>query len=74
MCVGIIRVSDFDVYRSATRDDSFKYLSRGTGIIKPSSSLLTQREKEVVDDFIKKAVNHCYGVQIVLVVIFFAAL
>ena len=52
----------------------FKYFSQNMSITKPSSSLPTPKEYEVVDDFINKAVNHRYGVQIVLVVVFFAAL
>ena len=39
----------------ATRDGSFKKLSQDMSITKPSPSLLTPKEKEVVDDFTKKA-------------------
>ena len=51
-----------------------KYRSRNTSITKLSSSLLTPKEEEAADDFIKKAVNHRYSIRITLVVIFFAAL
>ena len=58
MCVGIIRRGSNYHVSTCTETGGmalFKYLSRDTSITKPSSSLPTPKEKEVVDDFVKKA-------------------